>query len=347
MAATEVQTGAATRTSRARGTSPLARYGSVLATLITLVLVFVIGSTRYTGFLDSQTILNLFIDNAFLIVLAVGMTFVILTGGIDLSMGAVMALSTMVTARLLIAGWPPGPVIAAVLVLGCVFGLGVGLFIRVFEVQPFIATLAAMFLARGLCFVVSPNSLSITDPFFVSLSQSRIRLWPTGTAFDGRTLYAFISPSVIVALVIVAIAAWVLHATRFGRTVYAIGGNQGSAELMGLPVARTQVLVYVVSGVCSAIGGLIFAMYSLSGYALTGVGVELDAISAVVIGGTLLTGGSGFVIGSLLGVLVLGTIQTIISFEGTLSSWWTKIVIGALLLVFVVLQRLLIIRRRT
>jgi simple sugar transport system permease protein len=115
---------------------------------------------------------------------------------------------------------------------------------------------------------------------------------------------------------------------------------------MGLPVARTKVLVYVISGTCAGIGGILFSVFSRSGYSLTGVGMELDAIAAVVIGGTLLTGGSGFVLGSLLGVLVLGTIQTIITFEGTLSSWWTKIVIGALLLVFVVLQRAIAARRR-
>jgi len=326
---------------------PDARYAPVLATLGLLVLIFVVGATRYTGFLAPQTIFNLFIDNSFLIVLAVGMTFVILTGGIDLSVGSVVALSAIVAAALLKNGWPAPVAIVAVLVMGAVFGLLVGLFIHYFEVQPFIATLAAMFLARGLCYVVSLNTISITDPFFTSMSQTRIKIWRTGTSYNGVTaVYAFISPGVVIALVVVAIAVFVLHYTRFGRTIYAIGGNEQSATLMGLPVARTKVLAYVVSGLCSAIGGVLFAFYSLSGYSLTALGMELDAISAVVIGGTLLTGGSGLVIGSVLGVLVLGTIQTIISFEGTLSSWWTKIVIGVLLLVFVVLQRVLLIRRR-
>jgi len=326
---------------------PDARYAPVLATLGLLVLIFVVGANRYTGFLAPQTIFNLFIDNSFLIVLAVGMTFVILTGGIDLSVGSVVALSAIVAASLLKHGWPAPVAIVAVLVMGAVFGLLVGLFIHYFEVQPFIATLAAMFLVRGLCYVVSLNTIAITDPFFTAMSQTRLKIWRTGTSYNGVTaVYAFISPGVVIALVVVAIAVFVLHYTRFGRTIYAIGGNEQSATLMGLPVARTKVLAYVVSGLCSAIGGLLFAFYSLSGYSLTALGMELDAISAVVIGGTLLTGGSGFVIGSVLGVLVLGTIQTIISFEGTLSSWWTKIVIGVLLLVFVVLQRVLLIRRR-
>ncbi|MCU1407124.1 MAG: sugar transporter permease YjfF, partial [Glaciihabitans sp.] len=155
-----------------------------------------------------------------------------------------------------------------------------------------------------------------------------------------------ISPSVIVALAVVLVAFLVLHYTRTGRTVYAIGNGGQSAMLMGLPVRRTKILVYAISGVCSGIAGVLFTFYTLSGYSLTAVGMELDAIAAVVIGGTLLTGGSGFVLGSVLGVLVLGVIQTIISFEGTLSSWWTRIVIGALLLVFILLQRVLTPRRR-
>jgi len=193
-----------------------------------------------------------------------------------------------------------------------------------------------MFLARGLCYVISLDSISITDPWFTAMAQTRI---PLATGLS-------ISPSVIVAAVVVIVAFVVLHYSRLGRTVYAIGGGEHSATLMGLPVTRTKVLVYVISGLCSGIAGILFTFYTLSGYSLTAVGMELDAIAAVVIGGTLLTGGYGFVLGSLLGVLLLGVIQTIISFEGTLSSWWTKIVIGSLLLVFIVLQRLLTARRR-
>ena len=151
--------------------------------------------------------------------------------------------------------------------------------------------------------------------------------------------------SVVIALAVVAVAVWVLARTRFGRTTHAIGGNEQSAVLMGLPVARVKVGVYAVSGLCSAIAGLLFALYMLSGYGLHAVGMELDAIAAVVIGGTLLSGGVGYVLGSLLGVLVLGVIQTLISFQGTLSSWWTKIAIGTLLLIFIVMQRVFVRRQ--
>jgi ribose/xylose/arabinose/galactoside ABC-type transport system permease subunit len=324
-------------TSARRGRDLLgSRYTPVLVTLVLLILVFAAGASQYRGFASGQVIANLFVDNAFLIVLAVGMTFVILTGGIDLSVGSVVALSTMIAASLARAGWPPVAIILVVLVTTSTLGLLVGLVIHYFEIQPVIATLAAMFLARGLCYVISLDSISITEPWFTAMAQTRIPL------AQGLS----ISPSVIVAAVVVVIAFAVLHYSRLGRTVYAIGGGEHSATLMGLPVPRTKVLVYVISGFCSGIAGILFTFYTLSGYSLTAVGMELDAIAAVVIGGTLLTGGYGFVLGSLLGVLLLGVIQTIISFEGTLSSWWTKIVVGSLLLVFIVLQRLLTARRR-
>lgn len=312
------------------------KYGPVLVTLILFVAVFLAGGLRYRGFLSGQVFLNLLVDNAYLIVLAVGMTFVIITGGIDLSVGAVVALSTMIAASLLQSGWSPGVVIPLILVLTSLLGLLVGLMIHVFKVQPFIATLAAMFLARGLCYVISKDSISIVDPFFVAFAQTRI---PLGGGLS-------VTPSVIIALVVVVAAVFVLGYTRFGRTVYALGGSEHSGMLMGLPVARTKVLVYIISGFCSGVAGVLFTFYTLSGYSLTAVGTELDAIAAVVIGGTLLTGGYGFVLGSVLGVLVLGVIQTIITFEGTLSSWWTKIFIGALLLVFIILQKVLTARRR-
>ncbi|TBN55462.1 sugar ABC transporter permease YjfF [Glaciihabitans arcticus] len=315
---------------------PSSKFSSVIVTFVLLVVMFGVGASRYRNFASGQVILNLFVDNAFLIVLAVGMTFVILTGGIDLSVGSVVALSTMIAASLARDGWPPMVIIAIVLVAGSTIGLLSGLVIHYFQIQPFIVTLAAMFLARGLCYVISLNSISITDPFFTAMANTRI---PIADRMS-------ITPSVIIALVVVAIGFLVLHYTRTGRTVYAIGGGEHSAMLMGLPVSRTKVLVYVISGFCSAVAGVLFTFYTLSGYSLTAVGMELDAIAAVVIGGTLLTGGYGFVLGSLLGVLLLGIIQTIISFEGTLSSWWTKIVIGGLLLVFIVLQRVLTARRK-
>lgn len=312
------------------------RYVPVLATMALLALMYGIGAVNYEAFGYPQVALNLFIDNAFLLVVAVGMTFVLLTGGIDLSVGAMLALSTMLCAWLVTEhGWPPMLVIPLVLGVGALAGAGMGAIVHYFEIQPFIVTLAGMFLARGLCYMISVDSISITDPVFTEVAQYRVWL--------GEDL--FVSVGMLVALAVVAVAFVVLHYTRFGRGVYALGGSEQSALMMGLPIARTKIAVYAVSGLCSALGGVLFTFYMLSGYGLHAVGMELDAIAAVVIGGTLLTGGSGFVLGTVLGVLVLGVIQTIISFQGTLSSWWTKIVIGVLLLAFILLQRLIGSRR--
>jgi ribose/xylose/arabinose/galactoside ABC-type transport system permease subunit len=313
-----------------------ARFLPVVATFVVFVLTFGTGAVRYEGFASGQVIANLFIDNAFLIVLAAGMTFVILTGGIDLSMGSVVALSTMIAAATLRAGWPPWLAVLAVLASGAALGLAMGWVIHHFGVQPFIVTLAGMFLARGLCFVISVESVSVRDP--------ALRALATGTIELSRDVV--ITHSVLIALAVLALAAYVLHLTRFGRTVYAIGDSETSATLMGLATARTKIGVYGISGLCSALGGLLFTVYMLSGYGLHAVGMELDVIAAVVIGGTLLSGGVGYVVGSALGVLVLGTVQTLISFDGTLNSWWTKIVIGVLLLAFIALQRLIVRSRR-
>ncbi len=314
-----------------------ARVLPVLATFVLFVAMFAVGSIRYDNFFSLQVLLNLFIDNAYLIVLAVGMTFVIITGGIDLSVGSVVALSGVLAAKLLSVGWGPVSVIVA------------GAARRAWPWGwPWARSSTSSSCSRSSsrwpgCSSPAASATSSAS----SRSPSAIPCSPPSRRAPFRCRDdAYVSPSVVVALLVVAAGAYLLHSTRFGRTVYAIGGNQQSAVLMGLRVGRTKIAVYAISGLCSAISGLLFAFYSLSGYSLSAVGTELDAIAATVIGGTLLSGGVGLIVGSLLGVLVLGLIQTFISFEGTLSSWWTRIVIGALLLVFVVLQRFLV-RRST
>ena len=302
-----------------------------LAATITLFLAMAAaGSVLYTGFFSLQVFANLLIDNAFLCIVAVGMTFVILSGGIDLSVGSVIALTTMLSAWLVEKHqWSIVAVVPLVLLLGTAFGALMGLLIERFRLQPFIVTLAGMFLARGLCYVISIDSISITEPTYAAISEMRV---PIGFG-------ASLSVSAVLALAVVALAAFVAHGTQFGRTVYAIGGNEHSARLMGLPVRGTLIGVYTLSGFCSTLAGVVFTFYTLSGYGLHAVGLELDAIAAVVIGGTLLSGGIGGVAGTLVGVLMLGIIQTLISFDGSLSSWWTRIVVGALLFVFCLLQR--------
>jgi len=307
------------------------RIPPVVASVLLLLAMVTFGSLMYTGFFSAQVFLNLLIDNAFLLVVAVGMTFVILTGGIDLSVGSVVALTTMVSAALVEhRHWSASVVIPLVLGGGAVFGAVQGWLIARFRLQPFLVTLAGMFLARGLCYLISIDSISITDPTFTAIAQAKVTLWAG----------ASISVGSVIALAAFAVGVFVAHGTAFGRNVYAIGGSEHSALLMGLPVARTLVGVYALSGFCAALGGVLFSFYMLSGYGLHATGLELDAIASVVIGGTLLAGGVGLVAGTLCGVLMLGLIQTLITFDGSLSAWWTKIVIGALLLAFCLLQRL-------
>jgi len=303
------------------------------AAVLILILMFVAGQSYFGRFLTPRLLSSLLVDNAYLVVLAAGMTFVILTGGIDLSVGAVMAFTGMLAAKLVSTGVPTAVVIPLMVVSGAVFGLIIGVLVNYFDVQPFIASLAGMFLARGLCFVVSLEAIQVKDTTVLGLQSVKL----------GDFVTWYITPTGIIALLVIVVAAWVLGYTRFGRTVYAIGGNEQSARLMGLPVARTKVMVYVISGVCAGIAGLLFTAYTAAGYSLNGIGTELDTIASVVIGGTLLAGGSGYVIGSLVGVLVYGVIKVSITFLGADSSW-TRITIGILLLVFVVVQRVLVAR---
>ncbi|QOC91978.1 galactofuranose ABC transporter, permease protein YjfF [Micromonospora craniellae] len=310
------------------------RHVPVLATLALLLVMYAIGVSQYRAFSNVQVIFNVFIDNGFLLVVAVGMTFVILTGGIDLSVGSVVAMTAMVSAWLLQAGLPALLVLVIALLIGPTLGFLMGCAIHFFDIQPFIVTLAGMFFARGMCTFISDSSIRITDGFWTTMAQHRI----------GNPGGNFVSVSVLIAFAVVLVGAYVLAYTRLGRNVYAIGGNPQSALLMGLPVGRTRIAVYTISGLCSAIGGILLSFYTLSGAPLIGIGMELDVIAAVVIGGTVLTGGSGYVFGTVLGVLVLGVIQTLITFDGSLNSWWTKIVIGGLLFAFILLQRLIGIR---
>ncbi|MEI3847785.1 MULTISPECIES: sugar ABC transporter permease YjfF [unclassified Microbacterium] len=313
----------------------MSRHASLMPTFaaVAILLVLLVGAqSRFPRFLSPGNISALLLDNAYLVVLAVGLTFVILTGGIDLSVGSVMAFTGILGASLLSQGVPAAIAVPIMLVAGAAIGLLIGVLVQYFDVQPFIASLAGLFLARGLAFVVSLSSIRVEDPAVLWLQRTRFSLggW-------------YITPTGIIALATVAVAFVVLLWTRFGRTVYAIGGNEQSARLMGLSVARTKIVVYVVSGVCGGLAGLLLTAYSGAGYPRNGIGTELDAIAAVVIGGTLLTGGTGYVLGSLIGVLVYGTIKKLISFMGAEQAW-TQIIIGALLLVFIVVQRVIVAR---
>lgn len=305
-------------------------------TLGLFIVLFTIGSLSYRGFFSVQVFTNLFIDNSHLLVAALGETMVIISGGIDLSVGSIIALIAMSTAYLVTTlNLPIGVVLLIALLIGLLVGALNGVLVSYFEFQPFIATLTTQFLGRGLCYVISTDTINITNETFVKISQVRIPL-------PGK---AFISVGVVIALVCIAAFYLISTRTRFGRTVYAIGGNEQSARLMGLPVDRSKLLVYVLSGLSAAVAGIIFSLYMLSGYGAHATGLHLDAIAAAVIGGTIMSGGVGSIIGTVIGVLISGIIQSLIMFQGTLNAWWTSIAVAFLLLLFIVIQRFLTIRR--
>ena len=309
----------------------LSRNFSLIVTIVLFLLLFTAGSLRYRGFFSAQVFLNLFIDNAYIIIIAVGMTFVLISGGIDISVASVVAFVGMLSAHLLKNGWNPYLVMLLMLLIGSTGGFLMGYIIHYFKIQPFIATLAGQFLYRGACFIISTSSILIDNQVYSTLANYQIKLAP-------RT---YISISVVIALLVVIFGAMTAKFSKFGRGVYAVGGNEQSANLMGLPVARIKITVYVLSGFCAALGGIVFSFYTLSGYGLQNIGLEMDAIASSVIGGTLLTGGVGSVVGSMFGVLIQGIIQTIIIFQGNLSSWWTKVAVASLLCLFIVLQRVI------
>lgn len=306
----------------------------LLATALIFAIAYALAVMQFPSMFSTRVLGNFLTDNAFLGIAAVGMTFVILSGGIDLSVGAVIGFTGVLVAVLISwAGMHPILAFAIAIIVAGGFGATMGLAIHYLQVPAFIVTLAGMFLARGGASVITRDSVPINHDFYGWISDLTIRLPGGGRlSFIGLTMVA-----------IFIVGALIAHRTKFGSYVYALGGNPVSASLMGVPVAQTTVAIYTLSSVLAAISGIVFSLYTSAGYPLAAVGVELDAISAVVIGGTLLTGGYGFVLGTFIGVMLLGLVQTYIIFDGTLSSWWTKIVIGILLFLFIVLQRLIFV----
>lgn len=305
----------------------------LLVTGAILVLLFGVAARLYDGFFSARVIVGLLSDNAVLGIAAVGMTLVIFAGGIDLSVGAVIGFTSIFSATLIVGhGIAPGVAWALALLLGAALGAGMGTLIHVFRLPPFLTTLAGMFFARGMAFWINTESVGISHPLVDRLTNFDLAL--------GDTIHV---PAAALALLAVVLAGYlVAHHLRFGRTLLALGGSEQSALLMGLPVGTAKIAVYALNGFLAALAGIVASLYTSSGNASAGLGLELDAIAVVVIGGALLTGGRGHLLGTLLGVLIFGTIQAAILFDGRLSSWWMRIVVGALLLAFILLQRLLV-----
>jgi galactofuranose transport system permease protein len=313
-------------------------YGPLLTTITIFILAYLIGAQLYPAMQRPQAFFNLFINNGHLLIVGIGMTFVMLTGGIDLSVGGVLALTTAASAALLKNGTNPLVVMPLMLIMGTALGFILGCIIHFFKVQPFIVTLMGLFFARGMAYIISLTSVTINDTFYKYLALTQIPI----PVFSKAYVYI---PSLVGPLLLL-VAIYIGFFTRFGRTIYAIGNNEQSARLMGLPVGRTKITVYSFSGFCSALAGIVFSISLLAGYGQFATGLELDTIASVVMGGTLLTGGVGSVIGTLFGVLIQGTIISILQYNGTLSSWWTRIGVGLLTLIFIGIQSLFYVRRK-
>jgi galactofuranose transport system permease protein len=307
-----------------------AKYIPLLATTLVFLALYATGCILYRNFFSLRVAVDLFGENAFLGVAAIGATLVILSGGIDLSVGSVVAFSSILIATMISHGASPLLAFLVTLLAGSMFGAIMGALIQWFELPPFLVTLAGMFLTRGLGFKIFPQSLGIKHPFFQHLINEQLSL-----PLNDRVSWPFTATCYVVAFIIAVIVA---HYTKFGRYIYAVGGDEHSAKLMGLPVGRTKIALYTTSGFCSALAGVVYTFYTQSGNPASCIGLELDAIAAVVIGGTLLSGGAGFMAGTLIGVLILGLIQTLITFQANVNSWWTRIVVGILVLLFILLQ---------
>ena len=300
--------------------------GNTVLLIITIALFFVmyaVGCVIYSnkGFTHLQTFLNILINNAGLLCITCGMTCVMLTGGIDISVGSLVAMDCMILA-VGMERWNMNAVLLCILVLAI------------------IVTMAGMFFARGMTAVISTEQISISsNAFFVKLANTKISL-PFGsyTNNKGVVQVPFIRVSVIVALLVLIAVFFMLRYTKFGRSLYAVGGSEQSATMMGLDVKKTKLKAYVLSSVLCSIGGICYCLNTMSGNVQQALGLEMDAIASSVIGGTLLTGGVGNVIGSFFGVLINGTISTLVKTNGKLLSSWSNIAVAALLCFFIVLQ---------
>lgn len=325
------------------------RIGSnTIMLMITIALFIVLYGAGCVMYADKefgrlQNFLNVLINNAGLLVVSCGVTCVMLTGGIDISVGSVVAMTCMImSVGLAQWGLPSGVLIVMVLAIGVIFGAVQGYCVAYLEIQPFIVTMAGLFFARGMTSVISTEQVSVPfDSWFGQLSQIKFEI-PFGIGAymnkKGVLVTPYVRLTVVVALVVVLITYLMLRYTKFGRSLYAVGGNQQSAALMGLNVKKTKLMSHVLCSFYAALGGLCFCLNTMCGTPTQATGMEMDAISSAVIGGTQLTGGVGNVIGTLFGVLINGTISSLVKFNGKLVASWSNIITAVLLCFFILLQ---------
>jgi ribose/xylose/arabinose/galactoside ABC-type transport system permease subunit len=301
----------------------------ILTTISIFVLMYTIASIVFPGFFSLYNLVNIFKANAYVGIIAVGMTFVIISGGIDLSVGSVVAFTSIFIAKMYEAiGMHTWVSMLICIAIGLVLGFTMGCLITFFELPGFLVTLVGMFLMRGLAYVVHQGTISINkDPFIGFMKKTGIKV-----GAGNLSLYVWVF------ILILVIGILLARYSKFGRNVYAIGGNENSAILMGLPVKKTKVLIYTLSSLLATIGGIVFTIHMASGKPHNTVGLELHVIASVVIGGTLLTGGSGRVIGTFFGVLIYGLVFKLPAYISAFREWWAQILVGLLVLVFILIQ---------
>ena len=293
-----------------------------------------------SGFLKPQTFFNILNANAALIILACGMSLVMITGGIDISVGGVTALVSMCCAVYL--DYKGGNVFMAVVIailIGLAFGAFQGALVAYLDIQPFIVTLAGMFFARGMTTIVNTSPFNVENEAFVALKMTRVNVPGLGSVNKlGKYVPAYVEIGVLVALLVVIVMFVLLRWMKLGRNFYAVGGNKQSALMLGINVKRTKFLSHLICGLLAGIGGFVYFLHVGSGSPSHASGAEMDAIASSIIGGTMLTGGVGNVLGTFFGVLSLNTIQNIVSSVGFDEAWWTGITKAVMLCLFLVVQ---------
>ncbi len=300
------------------------------------------------GFLKPQTFFNILNENAALIILSCGMSTVMIAGGIDISVGGVTALISMCCAVYLdrLGGSVPVSMLIAI-GIGLAYGIVQGLLVAYLDIQPFIVSLAGMFFARGMTTIVNTNPFNVENAAFVALKNTRI-IVPGMGSINKKGIYvdAYVEIGVIVALLVVLAMFIILRWTKLGRSFYAVGGNKQSALMLGINVKKTKFMSHLICSLLAGIGGYVYFLHVGSGAATHAQGAEMNAIASSIIGGTMLTGGVGNIIGTFFGVLSLRTIQNIVASAGLDQAWWTGITIAAMLCLFLVIQSVVMTRKK-
>ena len=322
-----------------------------LLLLITVIVFFLmyIGAIVFQGggFLKPQTFFNILNANAALLIASCGLSIVMITGSIDISVGGVAALVSMCCAVYL--DHMGGNVVVSLLIaigIGLAFGIVQGYLVAYLDIQPFIVSLAGMFFARGMTTIVHTNPFNVENKAFVALKDTRVVVPGMGTVNRiGKYVDAYVEIGVVVAVLLVILLFFVLRYTKLGRSFYAVGGNRQSALMLGINVKRTRFLAHLICGLLAGIGGYVYFLHVGSGAASHATGMEMNAIASSIFGGTLLTGGVGNIIGTFFGVMSLSTIQNIVSSAGLDQAWWTGITVAAMLCLFLVIQSVIMARK--